>query len=263
MRRVYLYLAMVLSTFTFTSCVIDDAQSRDPERVAQTIWSEAHSDLRHINKILTDVVHFDHMLQIVDLQLRKRYLSIYFGENVELTAQSDGYLVQRFTSAGTVIKTRYVTGNKRLGEGEWRVTYTGGNNYTMTLVPVDGGIKVDISELYIAESEGSATLTFSYLVHELDPVSSNAEVELTYEGVIELVDGSMSESKPLTLSVETLNPVTISDQWGFKGGNLRIECRDEFYGSRDEVDAEFFFDPQRVDLTYLGVVYTKYAQYGI
>ena len=73
MRRVYLYLAMVLCTFTFVSCVIDDAESRDPERVAQTIWSEAHADLRYINKMLTDVVHFDHMLQIEDDSQRDKY----------------------------------------------------------------------------------------------------------------------------------------------------------------------------------------------
>lgn len=264
MRRVYLYLAMVLSTFTFVSCVIDDAESRDPERVAQTIWSEAHADLRYINKMLTDVVHFDHMLQIEDDSQRDKYFDIYFGQRTELEERGNGYVVKRMSNYDMPIYTYYITNRCALGEGEWTVRYEGGNDYTMTLTPQeDGSIEADISSLYVAESEGSAILTFDYLLHDLDQVTCNAEVELCYEGSIELVDRSMGESKPLTISTRTLEPVVFSDQWGFKGGKLRIECRDEFYGSRDEVDAEFFFDPQRVDLTYLGVVYTKHAQYGI
>lgn len=254
MRRIYLYVVCALSVVLLPSCVSDEADSREPMRIAQTIWYEAKADLDYVNRMLTDAVHFDHMLTIEDDSLRDTYFDIYFGQRSELDERANGYVVKRMSNYDLPIYIYYITNKCALGDGEWTVRYEGGNDYTMTLTPQeDGTIMADITTLYIDESSGEASLRFKYDVSELDD-RCNAEAEVEYEGYVELVDKSASASRPLTLRSQTKMPVTISDRYefSFRSGQIEIDCHDAYYGSHDKVDVSFSSDPQGYTLKYRG-----------
>lgn len=262
MRRLYVAIALMLSV-VFVSCKTIDSQVRDTRAFVTAIWHEANVDLCYVNHILFDAIHIDYMLSIEDESVRKEYFDRYYGESTDLYTQPNGLLVQRYTSIGTPIKTYYDTGNKPLGEGEWRVRYNGGNSYEMVLTPQgDGRIKVEFVSLYLNESSGDAELIFSYEVGEMSS-RYNVEVEAEYSGWVEMVDPSMGDSTALTLKCSTTRNVKVSDQRGFLAGEFYVQCTDNYYDTYDEMFVALKSFPQYVLIDCFGESYRLDGRYGI
>lgn len=262
MRRVYIIVSFVVA-IAFMSCEITPPQTASPRAFVSTIWNEAHLDIRHVQEILMDVVRLDYMVKIEDEELQDRYLDRYFGSDAVLSEQPKGYLVQHYTSIGTPIKTYYTTNGAPLGEDVWSVRYTGGNSYELTLTPQgDGRIRAAFTTLYINESSANADIIFSFEVGELSD-RENTEITIEYEGSVESLDTSASESKPLTLTSATTRKVMASDQYGFLSGEFYIECDDKYFGTSDELFVTLYSDPQYVIVTYYGESYRLDGRYGI
>ena len=255
--RKLLHIAIVLSVaLSSVSCVIDDATSTSTESLAHALWHASKTHINIVSDAVEEAIHIAELVKIEDEATFNNYLALYFlGATV--TEHDYGYSITKLTNYNTKVAWTVTTNNSAFGEGEWIVKRSGGNYYELTIRPCTCGKLVAEMKYYNEAQTGEAFLEFNYELID-EATTPFPGVEAWYAGIIEVVDPKESAKSPLHLTIDIKQDLHISEYYGLIGGEVDIECIDEIYGSKDNITAEIFFDPRRVDIECYGEYWTLY-----
>ena len=256
MRKLFNIAIVLLLALSSVSCVISDADSRSTEQLAHALWHASKTHINIVSSAVEEAIHIAELVKIEDDALFDDYLSLYF-QGATLSEYDYGYSISKVTNYNTKIAWTVTTNNSAFGEGEWVIKRSGGNYYELTISPCTCGKLVAEMTYYNEAQTGDAFMEFTYELID-DGSAQFPGVEASYGGIIEVVDPEESAKSPLHLTIDIKQSLRISEYYGLMGGEVDIECIDEIYGSKDNIIAEIFYDPRRVNIECYGEYWTLY-----
>ena len=256
MRKLFNIAIVSLLAMSSVSCVISDADSRSTEQLTHALWHASKTHINIVSSAVEEAIHIAELVKIEDDALFDDYLSLYF-QGATLSEYDYGYSISKVTNYNTKIAWTVTTNNSAFGEGEWVIKRSGGDAYELTIRPCTCGKLVAEMKYYNEAQTGDAFLEFTYELID-EAATPFPGVEASYGGIIEVVDPKESAKSPLHLTIDIKQSLRISEYYGLIGGEVDIECIDEIYGSKDNITAEIFFDPRRVNIECYGEYWTLY-----
>ena len=203
-----------------------------------------------------EAIHIAELAKISDADTQAQYLSLYFLD-ATFSEYDYGYSITKVTNYNTRISWTITTNNCAFGEGEWVIQRSGGSSYELTIRPCTCGKLVAEMKYYNEAQTCNAFMEFTYELTD-DGSAQFPGVEASYGGILEVVDPKESAKSPLHLTIDIKQSLRISEYYGLMGGEVDIECIDEIYGSKDNITAEIFYDPRRVNIECYGEYWTLY-----
>lgn len=205
-------------------CMMDDGDTRMPEKMGKQLWDITLNDIRRVNSILNFAAHFEHMLSIEDEALREEYKARHFHD-ASITESGGKY---RLTYT-TQYNTTYSITVEQQGD-TWHYLRSGGSSYDLSIrYTGECGMEATFSNIRNNESSGYATLIGSIALEE-------ENLLLTYTGEMVMVDSSKGDNVPLTMTTTIDKALEYSTFNGINGGHMTITAHDALYNSTDEAD---------------------------
>lgn len=245
MKRIYILLLALLPLFVLTSCKMEDSEERNSLKLALLIYNRSNRDMEFAASCLMNAVNFNKVLSAEDESKRAEYLDILFP-SAEFTEHNGVYTLKFTTEYGSYYSLKFSTGGVALGDGEWRVEYSSGDNYELTLSPKSG--KYINAELMFnnRDSEGVASLKFEYGYVDSAYNPDIRVGEIVIYGELTALDKQASEAQPVTIRTGIVSPLSYDHNMQFFTlGKVNIICHDALYNATDEVDAEYYVNPRR------------------
>lgn len=254
MRLLYKYIIVAFVAMIATSCVTNDGEERSTKELGAKIWNNVESDLNQVNGVFRDVVQLDYMMGIEDEAERKAYMEEYLP-NIKRSGDSGRYLLTTNTQYNTRYTTTIETNDQRLSDGgTWHLSCSSGIVYDIDIAPMEGSddsFVVTFNKLEIFESSGQARFEMSFTTDtEYNTQGLNGAI-VEYSGEMVMVDPEASKERPLTLSTK-VHHIEYREFIGYISGSLEIECRDDYYGTKDIVGVDIGYDPRRVIISCWG-----------